>query len=277
MKVDPTSEGFTGSFSGDGINSFWGRIGAAQRGRTLTRGNGWPDDMWFKANESGWGLNVIEQGDPVTFSIFATLFVYDLQGRPRWYVASNAERHDLAGDQTTYLGTLFEMTGPYFGAASFDPAAVTRRPVGTLSLTTDASGGARLGYSVDGLQVVKLVDRFAFRKNSFTGTYFGHQVADPSDPHPASVESMVVVIDDNGPDFVMHTSAASGTCDYTASASQNGDLRIMSGTFTCSNGRSGPFTMSDATVSFHGFTAHFQGNGIVSGHMEGVRREANEP
>ena len=88
---------------------------------------------------------------------------------------------------------------------------------------------------------------------------------------------MRIVIDDNGPDFVMHTSAASGTCDYTAPAQQYGDLRIMNGTYACSNGGRGNFSMTNATVSFNGFTAHFSGNGIVSGHMEGVRVETNEP
>jgi hypothetical protein len=278
MTVDPTSEGFTGLFAlgaGNAIGDFSPHIAAAQRGRTLTRGNGWPSDMWFPPSESGWGLNVIEQGTTTDFTIFATLFVYDPQGRPRWYVASDVARSDLAGDQTTYLGTLFETTGPYFGAATFDPAAVKRRPVGTITITTTATGGARVAYTVDGVQVVKDIDRFAFDKNGLSGTYWGHLVADASDPDPSHVEMMRIRIDDLGfgPAFQMHTTAASGTCDYTAPFQQHGGLRIVNGTYTCSNGRSGAFSMTNATVSWGAFAPHFSGNGISSGHMEGARIE----
>jgi hypothetical protein len=84
----------------------------------------------------------------------------------------------------------------------------------------------------------------------------------------------MIGIDDGGSNFVMQTSG-NGICNYVAPLAQWGRLRIMSGTFSCNDGRSGPFTMSNAEVSFSGFTARFQGNGIVSGHIEGVRREAN--
>ena len=76
-----------------------------------------------------------------------------------------------------------------------------------------------------------------------------------------------------GPAFEMHTAAASGTCDYSAPFQQHGGLRIVNGTFTCSNGRSGAFSMTNATVSWGAFAAHFSGNGITSGHMEGARIE----
>ena len=69
-------------------------------------------DMWFNPAESGWGLNVIHQGD----TLFATLFVYGSDGQPRWYVAS-----DMSGGPADYTGTLRECTGNAFGEA-FNPA-----------------------------------------------------------------------------------------------------------------------------------------------------------
>jgi hypothetical protein len=51
-----------------------------------------------------------------------------------------------------------------------------------------------------------------------------------------------------------------------------GHIRIMKGTFSCTSGRSGNFTMSNATVSAHGFTARLQMDPSFSGRMEGVRR-----
>jgi len=262
MKVDPTTEGFTGLFSGGDMQ--FGRIAAARRDASRMRGNGYRNALWFPPDESGWGLNTIEQGD----TLFGTLFVYDAQRRPRWYSASNLQRSDISGDTVTYAGALAESTGPYYGT-SFNPAAVARRIVGSMTLTTRADGTASLSYSVDGVAVQKTVTRYTFRKNEFTGTYSGHFAADNDAGH----ESASINIDDRGDSFIMQTvTAANGTCSYVAPGLQMGHIRIMKGTFSCTSGRSGNFTMSNATVSAHGFTARLQMDPSFSGRMEGVRR-----
>jgi hypothetical protein len=262
MKVDPTTEGFTGRFSGGDIQS--GRIAAARRDGSRMRGSGYRNALWFPPDEGGWGLNTIEQGD----ALFATLFVYDAQGRPHWYSASNLQMADTSGDTVRYAGALTESTGPYYGTA-FNPAAVTRRTVGSMTITTRTDGTATLAYSVDGVPVQKNVMRFAFRKNDFTGTFSGHLAADNDSGH----ESASFTIDDGGANFIMQTvTAANGTCSYVAPVSQMGHLRIMKGTFSCTCGRSGNFTMSNATVSSDGFTAKLQMDPSFSGRMEGVRQ-----
>jgi hypothetical protein len=261
MKVDPTTEGFTGTFSGGDMQ--FGRIAAARRDGSRMRGSGYRNALWFPPNESGWGLNTIEQGD----NLFGTLFVYDAQGRPHWYSASNLKMSDISFDTVRYGGPLVESTGPYFGTA-FNPAAVTRRIVGGMTLATRTDGTATLAYSVDGVQVVKEVVRYAFRKNDFTGTYSGHFAADNDAGH----ESVSITIDDHGENFLMQTvTAANGTCSYAAPLSQNGHIRTMKGTFSCTSGRSGNFTMTNATVSASGFTARLQMDPSFSGRMEGVR------
>ena len=45
-------------------------------------------DLWWNAAESGWGIHVTQQGDV----LFAVLFVYDDQQRPRFFVASSMAR-----------------------------------------------------------------------------------------------------------------------------------------------------------------------------------------
>ena len=265
MTVDPTTEGFTGTFAGDGVTA--GRIAAARsEGAVSMQGHGWRNDMWFRASESGWGLNVIEQGN----LIFATLFVYDAQRRPRWYVASElAQQGDSADGEVTYSGPLTESTGPYFGTA-FNPSAVTRRQVGQMSLRARANGTAELAYTVDGMQVSKVVQRFAFRKQDFSGNYFGSYDHD---------RQAIIGIDDSGPDFRMtlvDRFGGMGTCTFVAPFSQVGSLRTMSGSFTCGS-QSGSFLMRHATVSAHGFTARFDSpffdfEPVVDGHLGGVRR-----
>ena len=265
MTVDPTTEGFTGTFTGDGITA--GRIAAARAdGQVRMQGYGWRNDMWFLPSESGWGLNVIEQGD----ILFATLFVYDQQRRPRWYVASSLAAQGGSSDGTlSYAGALGEATGPYFGTA-FNPSAVSRRDVGTMLLTTRADGSASLGYTVDGVQVTRQLQRFAFRKQDLSGRYFGSYEHD---------RQALITIDDSGPEFRMQLEdrfGGMGTCNFVAPSVQVGSLRMMTGTYACGT-QGGSFTMRHGTVSAHGFTARFDSprfdfRPIIEGHIGGVRR-----
>jgi hypothetical protein len=271
MDVDVTPNGFSGRFNGPGITSAWGRIAAGRTGTSRFQGTGWRNDLWFPVNEGGWGVNILDQGD----TLFATLFVYDAQGRPHWYSAS--ELRLVGGDQypanASYVGALYESTGPYFGTA-FNPNAVNRRQVGTMSFQVRTDGSAVLTYGVDGVGVSKIVNRFAFRKNVFTGTYVGHRLS------PYGVfDAIAISINDDGDTFVMDTTDTAGgfegSCHYVAAMDQAGEQRRMSGNYTCSTGRAGTFTLSNAMVTWDGFTASFDGNGWTGGHIEGARREKN--
>lgn len=270
LAVDMTPDGLTGSFVGNGMVAPYGRIALSRRNAGLHEGNGWRTDLWFPPNESGWGVNVVEQGD----TIFATIFVYDPQGASHWYVASELTRSTSGA----FTGALFESTGPYFGG-SFNPSAVTRRQVGTMTFDVRDRASATLSYTVDGVSVTKSVSRFALRKNSLTGTYLGHLASSEDDPAGASAEAMSITIDDGNAGFTMRTQPqgaiqprSGANCTYTATAPiQFGEQRLVSGTYTCDGGSSGAFTMDNVFVTYHGFTATFQGAWVTKGHMEGVR------
>src|SRR4051794_3341309 len=79
--------------------------------------------LWYNPNESGWGMNVIQQSSV----LFITIFVYGPDGRPTWYVASDTRF--VAGTAVKYTGPLYATTGPYFGG-TFNPNAVSARQVG---------------------------------------------------------------------------------------------------------------------------------------------------
>ena len=273
MTVDPATDGFTGSFSGNGIGGFWGRIAAARRQHTQVRDNGYRNDLYLRQGESGWGLNVIEQGD----TVFGTLFVYDRQGKPHWYSAPSLVRNDPVGDTTTYTGPLQESTGPFYGT-EFNPGAVTRRQVGTMYLQGYNDGSAYLSYDVDGVHWERTILRYAFKSNSLSGRYAGHLTPDTAYPGNRTSEAIPISISiqDAGGNFSMATSGADGvSCNDTSPALQIGSLRWMMGTYGCSNGQSGSFDMQNAVVTFNGFTARFRGNGIAEGHIEGARLDAN--
>jgi hypothetical protein len=271
LGVDVTPDGFIGGFHGGPITSNWGRLGASRFSPPVPINTGITNDLWFPPDEGGWGVNILEQGD----TVFATLFVYDPQGKAHWYSASDLHRAGPNADdgRYEYVGNLYESTGPYFGT-TFNASAVNRRVVGTMSFEPTLDNySADLAYSVDGVQVRKRVSRFAFAKNSLTGTYTGHIVAWAPGVPPQPMTTMTID-DSNG--FVMDTRSPGGvTCHFTAPTEQFGELRRVYGKFNCSDGTDNFFFLDDVVVNWDGFSGAFHGNGITVGHIEGVRTQIN--
>jgi hypothetical protein len=112
-------------------------------------------DLWWNAAESGWGINITHQDDV----IFATLFTYDASGNGLWLVLSAATRQA----DGSYAGELYRTTGPAFNATPFvaiGPSNYTK--VGTMQLKFSDGERGTLTYSVDGVGVVKSIERLVF-------------------------------------------------------------------------------------------------------------------
>jgi hypothetical protein len=130
-----------------------------------------PTGFWYNLNESGWGVNIAQQGEV----LFVTLLVYDEQKRAQWFVASNVR--DTGNGNGTFSGALYRTTGPSFGS-TFDPAQVQNQAVGTLSLfyTARDLGQAELqvSYTVNGVSVTKRVMRLTWDSDAtrLPGAYF---------------------------------------------------------------------------------------------------------
>jgi hypothetical protein len=216
-------------------------------------------DIWWIPGESGWGLNLIHQGD----TLFGTLFVYAADGSPHWYSASSlvtpggVTRHDQS---LVFNGTLHESTGPALGTP-FDASRVVRRQVGTMRFEMFNALYARVAYSVDGVEVVKDVQRYSFREADVSGTYVGHQVQPAQDGRPAVTDPMSITIQQQGHSFVMTTSGSmSGTCTYMGSLAPYGQLFDVPGSYTCADGRNGGFKLMEFDFTRYGFTARMAGN-----------------
>ena len=112
-------------------------------------------DLWWNASESGWGVNVTHQGS----TLFATLFDYDATGKGLWLVMSGG----LKQPDGSYLGDLFQTTGPAFNAQPFTPiGAGNVRKVGTMQFRFTNGVTGALTYSVDGINVTKSITRQLF-------------------------------------------------------------------------------------------------------------------
>jgi hypothetical protein len=106
---------------------------------------------WGSASESGWGVNLTQQGA----TLFATWFTYDTDGTGLWLVMPNGAR---AGTDA-YSGILYRTTGPSYDASSFDASLVTKAAVGTATLTFSDANNGTFTAVVNGVTVAKPITR----------------------------------------------------------------------------------------------------------------------
>jgi hypothetical protein len=112
-------------------------------------------DLWWNANESGWGMTVSQH--TTSNVIVVIIYTYTLAGDPLWLLASGAWTTPTAMTNVA----LGQYKGPPFNARPFPPTAAGRQ-VGTLSFTMADKDNATLVYSVDGVTVTKAVTRLPF-------------------------------------------------------------------------------------------------------------------
>ena len=109
-------------------------------------------DLWWNSGESGWGLAIAQQGSVM----FLAWYVYDANGKPTWYVASNC-----AVSGTSCSGALYRTSGPPFGS-TFDPTAVKVTQAGTVSVNFSDPNNGVLSYTVNGVTATKNITRQTF-------------------------------------------------------------------------------------------------------------------
>jgi hypothetical protein len=112
-------------------------------------------DLWWNANESGWGLNIVQHTSNLLFAVW---FVYAPNGSPTWYTFTNGSWTST----TSYAGQVFATTGPAASSATFNGSSVTVRQAGVATLTfMDASHGT-FAYTIDGVTGQKAITRQPF-------------------------------------------------------------------------------------------------------------------
>lgn len=109
-------------------------------------------DLWWNADESGWGLNITHQGN----ILFATLFTYDRTGQDLWLFGSEVLRQP----DGTFAGPLYATRGPAFDASRW--GAVTVSHVGNISLSFSNGEVGTLTYTYQGTTVRKNIRRQVF-------------------------------------------------------------------------------------------------------------------
>lgn len=229
-------------------------------------------DIWYNANEPGWGLNIVHEGD----TLFATLFVYGQNGQPTWFVASGATQQ---GPASNFTGILYSATGAYFGAGSFNGATLTN--VGTLTFTGTGVGTANLTYSVNGVTVTKAISRNTFRVENVAGTYIGGSMGTWSNcgaTRNGYVEASAAytVSQDANNSVQIREEGNTFQCSYTGTYTQSGRYGAIAGGGLCSDGVNQTFTASEVSVSRDSWSMKLNvsqiGGCTFAGRMGGMRR-----
>ena len=212
-------------------------------------------DLWWNPNESGWGMQLVQQGS----IIFATLFIYAADGTPTWATAALNSIGNL-----TWSGALFVTNGPWFGGP-FNPAEVGARQVGTLTFSAPLVDSGTVTYSIDGVVVTKQVQRQLFNLDDYNGAYVVTvNLTQSSCFNPAingsGTGAFAIAINQQGSSMAMTWVFPNGqTCIYTGSYSQAGRMGSFQGTYSCNNGEIGSMTFFEMTNRI----------GMLSGRLDG--------
>lgn len=215
-------------------------------------------DLWWNPLESGWGMNVVQQGEVA----FVTLFVYGPDGKPTWYVASDARAFalDSAGNPA-FRGTLYKTTGPWLGGP-FDPSQVTVQAVGQLVIEPRAEARLNVNYTAEGVSVSKDVVRQTFEIPSLGATHHGsfrlRQAVPGQAPWGTRDYTGDVMVHVEAGQAYLRVEDGGGKCEYRGAHGQSGRFGRIAGEYECADGARGTFEVTDFEVTRQGITGYMR-------------------
>lgn len=113
--------------------------------------------LWWRSpasSESGWGVNLVHQGD----TLFGTWFTYDADGSDLWLFMDNLQ---LTANNT-YAGDVYRASGSPFGLMPYDATRFSASKVGTASIAFADANNGTMTYTVSGVTQVKPIVKFVY-------------------------------------------------------------------------------------------------------------------
>ena len=220
-------------------------------------------DLWWVPTESGWGMQLTQEGS----TVFATLFVYGSTDQPTWAVAT-LQSHG----QGSYIwsGPLYTVTGPWFGGA-FDPSLVQGTVAGSMTFQLNTVSDGNLTYSINGTEVSKQVTRETLVPDDYTGSYIiGVHMQSSACLNPSANANvsgaMNLSIQQTGGNASMTWTFLSGAvCTYSGPYTQTGKLGAISASYSCTSGELGQIDLFEMTNRAGMFSARFTGQSSNTG------------
>lgn len=216
-------------------------------------------DIWYVPSESGWGMDVVQQGSRFGFS----LYVYDQNQNPTWYLGAGSSSGSFV-----WSGQMHAYRGSYFGGF-FNSSAVGATQVGSFTFTLKNVEAATLTYTINGVSVTKSLSRFSIANQNLTGSYAVSVVqrlynCNTGIPNQYITGTANVSISQSGTSFSM-TSTVPGTgvtCFSSGTYSQAGRYGRAIGNVSCNDGSTGQFDDFEISADFAGFT--MRGRGTIT-------------
>jgi hypothetical protein len=224
-------------------------------------------DLWWNPAESGWGVTVNHQREVM----FLTFFVYRPDGSPYWVVGT-LTYFEMGAPNNVFKGDLYEVRGPWFGGP-FDSSAVSERIVGKATFAASERNAATLAYDIEGVSVIKSVQRQTLRYLDFTGGYLATVTY-------SNTGGLAIVVHAFAPLEVKQDGAAIqmswGTigwpepkydCIFSGNYSQTGLLGRADGSVACTQTSSGQgkMTFTDIQWTTTGLSATASAVGMCGG------------
>lgn len=214
-------------------------------------------DLWGKADEPGWGLNLAQQDT----ALFGTFFVYGSGGDAVWYSSTFVYQSTGAGGVRVYQGDLYLTKGSPQGTP-FDPTLLKYRQVGLATLEFDGDANALLRYTVDGVVVVKQIARQTFGTISPVGDYLG-ATADITENCKTPSNNGVTTTDVGAIRITLTGNFATivaPTCYYEGTYTQQGQVATLVGRYECTNKAQGAVTFTGLSVQNGGLVGTYTGS-----------------
>jgi hypothetical protein len=214
-------------------------------------------DLWWKADESGWGASIVQQDD---ISVI-TLFVYGPNGEPTWYVAPQARVLGLTNRGLPVVsGTLYKARGPWFGG-NYDASKLQMERVGEVSVEPTNTKDAVFRYQIDGTSVAKAVTRQTWRPaydieimNQYAGSLLGTRREIGKATRAVRAHGTVEFTTENNIGAVSFP-IGGVRCELVGPIARAGKFASISGDYGCSNGETGRGELSEIEITRNGFNA----------------------
>ena len=206
------------------------------------------NDLWWDPSESGWGVNIAQQGS----TLFITFLIHGVDSNPMWVTGLLSKTGQSTSGEPIFTGDMTMTTGPYYGGR-FDESSVTHRKAGTVSFSPGDAVSGTLTYTIDGVSVSKAVVRQTLVNDDLSGNYLGvsylllNCFADGVEVTTSATHG---TISQSGTRFqYQETESGGDVCTWTGAWTQQGVLGRVDGTVSCSDGRNGTFAMSQVASS----------------------------
>jgi len=118
---------------------------------------------WHNSGESGWGINLTQQGITIIYSLVTS----DINMNPLWYVGSCEARAE------TCSGILYVVTGVSALTVPVDDNNKQITSVGTIDIKFTSDNSATMDYVIDGASGSKMLERYVFGVPVLPGAFCG--------------------------------------------------------------------------------------------------------